>query len=586
MGALCLLLVLLSAAGCSALEGPRRHKCEPITVSLCRDMPYNVTRMPNLLEHETQEEAAAMLQQFVPLVDSHCSSRLKFFLCSLFAPMCSEMVDAPIPSCQSVCFDVRSRCLPLLRSFGIGWPAMLNCSRLPAAGHERRDGLCMAYPTGEGEDTSPPPPPPPPVDRRRLMARYPHLDWSSLLQPTEAPGAPADTSCPPGYLRVAGAADGGARAACRSACGANLLFTGADKRLAELWLAAWSALCLLASLFTVLSVWLGAARLEYPARPLVFLCGCQALCALGVLTRLLLGAEKAACHAAPDGGLVLASGGLDSAGCIVTFLVRYYFGVAAALWWAALAAVWALRFARGWSRQALRHLAPRLHALCWGAPAVLAAAALTAQTIGADELTALCQVTRRPLPLLTLLALPLALALLAGAGCLVLGASALVASRRQLQKSAGSPVPAGTAASSALRLGVFLAVTAVSAALTLTCLVYEAVQTEHWEAAALRRAAACQEPAGCPPEVSVAPVAVPLLRLAATLVAGVASAPWVWSAETAAGWARLGHLLCCRRPTADKTAAYLPGRRGPSAAGTGHLQVLPAPGTGRRVSPV
>ena len=56
-----LLLALLAVTVCSALEGPRRHKCEPITIPLCRDMPYNVTRMPKLLEHETQEEAASLV---------------------------------------------------------------------------------------------------------------------------------------------------------------------------------------------------------------------------------------------------------------------------------------------------------------------------------------------------------------------------------------------------------------------------------------------------------------------------------------------------------------------------------------------
>ena len=518
------------------------------------------------------------LQQFVPLVDSNCSSRLKFFLCSVFAPMCSEMVDAPIPSCQKVCFDVRSRCLPLLRSIGIDWPAMLNCSRLPAAGQEKRDGLCMAYPPGEEEDALKPPPPPPPVDPRLLMARYPHLDWSDLLQKDTA-ARPAQTlepqqdSCPPGYLRVAG----GGAASCRPACGANLLFTGDDKRLAQLWLAGWATLCLLCSLFTVLSVWLGAARLEAPARPLLLLCVCQGLDSLAVLVRLLLGVERAACHAAPEGDRLLATGGLDSAGCIVTFLARYYFGLATALWWAALAASWALSLARGWSGDALLRLAPRLHALCWGAPAVLAAAALTAQTITADELTALCEVTRRPLPLLTLLALPLAMALLAGAVCLALGGSTLAASRRQLQKPA--------AGAGARRLGLYLLVTALSQGLLLGCLVLEAVRAERWEAAALRRAAVCLTPSGCPPLASVPPLAVPLLRLAASLTAGVASVPWLWSSETAAGWARLGQLLCCRRQTAaEKTAAaYLPGRRGCS----GHRYRAPTACTGhRRVSPV
>ena len=62
MGPSRLLLVLLAVTACSALGGRHRHRCQPITIPLCRDMPYNLTRMPNLVDHETQEEAAEMVR--------------------------------------------------------------------------------------------------------------------------------------------------------------------------------------------------------------------------------------------------------------------------------------------------------------------------------------------------------------------------------------------------------------------------------------------------------------------------------------------------------------------------------------------
>ena len=61
MGPSRLLLALLAVSACSALEGQHRHKCQRITIPLCRDMPYNLTRMPNLVDHETQEEAAELV---------------------------------------------------------------------------------------------------------------------------------------------------------------------------------------------------------------------------------------------------------------------------------------------------------------------------------------------------------------------------------------------------------------------------------------------------------------------------------------------------------------------------------------------
>ncbi|KAH3829667.1 hypothetical protein DPMN_102895 [Dreissena polymorpha] len=32
-------------------------RCEPIKVGLCKDLPYNETRMPNFMNHTNQEDA-------------------------------------------------------------------------------------------------------------------------------------------------------------------------------------------------------------------------------------------------------------------------------------------------------------------------------------------------------------------------------------------------------------------------------------------------------------------------------------------------------------------------------------------------
>lgn len=37
---------------------PSHNKCEPITIPLCTDLPYNMTIMPNLIGHTRQEDAA------------------------------------------------------------------------------------------------------------------------------------------------------------------------------------------------------------------------------------------------------------------------------------------------------------------------------------------------------------------------------------------------------------------------------------------------------------------------------------------------------------------------------------------------
>lgn len=83
-------------------------RCERIAIPLCADMRYNFTRMPNLLGHVTQQEAASQVHEFIPLVQVGCSRLLKFFLCAVYAPMCTEQVEEVlvILPCRSMCEEV------------------------------------------------------------------------------------------------------------------------------------------------------------------------------------------------------------------------------------------------------------------------------------------------------------------------------------------------------------------------------------------------------------------------------------------------------------------------------------------------
>ena len=114
-------LSLLSPVLLLSLSSAFREKdgrCERITIPMCADMRYNLTRMPNLVGHRTQKDAAAQVQEFIPLVQLGCSRLLKFFLCSLYAPMCTEQVDETlvIPACRSMCLEVKSQVREMMYS--------------------------------------------------------------------------------------------------------------------------------------------------------------------------------------------------------------------------------------------------------------------------------------------------------------------------------------------------------------------------------------------------------------------------------------------------------------------------------------
>lgn len=123
---------LIAGSGDLSSSVPTHNKCEPITISICKNIPYNMTIMPNLLGHTRQEEAGYEVFQFAPLVKVGCSPDLQFFLCLLYVPLCT-ILDHPIPPCRSLCESARA-CETVMKNFRIDWPENLECSKFPQDG--------------------------------------------------------------------------------------------------------------------------------------------------------------------------------------------------------------------------------------------------------------------------------------------------------------------------------------------------------------------------------------------------------------------------------------------------------------------
>ncbi|MBN3294829.1 FZD8 protein, partial [Amia calva] len=137
------LLLALAALQRSSCTTAKELTCQEIAVPLCRGIGYNYTYMPNQFNHDTQDEAGLEVHQFWPLVEIQCSPDLKFFLCSMYTPICLEDYKKPLPPCRSVCERARAGCAPLMRQYGFPWPDRMKCDLLPVQGNP--DTLCMDY---------------------------------------------------------------------------------------------------------------------------------------------------------------------------------------------------------------------------------------------------------------------------------------------------------------------------------------------------------------------------------------------------------------------------------------------------------
>ena len=112
--------------------------CEPLTIPLCQGFHYNNTIFPNMMKHESQQEAALELHQFTPLLKVGCSRDLAHFLCSVYAPYClvSKNLATPVPPCRSLCHSAKQGCIELMKRFDFSWPNNLRCDRFPRLGEE------------------------------------------------------------------------------------------------------------------------------------------------------------------------------------------------------------------------------------------------------------------------------------------------------------------------------------------------------------------------------------------------------------------------------------------------------------------
>ena len=92
-----------------------------------------------MLNHTSQQEAALEVHQFSPLVAVGCWKDFVFFLCSVYAPICT-VLNTPVPPCRSLCDNAKDRCELLMTSYGFAWPESLSCDRFPKLG----DAICVS----------------------------------------------------------------------------------------------------------------------------------------------------------------------------------------------------------------------------------------------------------------------------------------------------------------------------------------------------------------------------------------------------------------------------------------------------------
>ena len=547
--AVLLSLVFFIAVGLSTTKAA---KCQKIKIPMCLNIGYNMTHMPNFLTQESQDEATIKVHEFQPLVAVQCYPHLLFFLCSVFAPMCSTEINEPIYACRSMCEAAKKGCQPVMQKFGFDWPDTLDCKRLPKEGDSRSRSdpkrLCMSAPNSET----------PGVNSSEILKKL--LNDNVALQkylqslgktgpwpgqtPTVQPSRGLNLSlynwqnCLYNkkfvYLKKFNF--------CAAKCGEHALFTANDKEFTQVWISVWAILCFILTAVTVLTFAIDTHRFKYPERPIIFLSLCYNLYSVGYIIRIIAGRNTIVCESSKNHLVV---DGMNTAGCTMVFLMLYYFGMASAVWWVILTVTWFLAAGMKWGQEAIESKASYFHLVSWSVPAIQTIIVLIMRKVDGDELSGLCYVgNQSPSSLSAYVLAPLCVYLVVGSLFLLAGFVALFRIRNVLKSKETNTEKLEKLM---VRIGVFSVLYTVPATCVVACYFYEHKNMRSWQV----RSVMCQENVKCPAPLGPK-VEVFMVKYFMLLIVGISSNMWIWSSKTFQSWRDFYHRTVLKKPVPSK----------------------------------
>lgn len=513
----------------------RDSRCEEITIPMCRGIGYKNTSMPNQFNHDTQEEAGLEVHQFWPLVEIMCSPDLKFFLCSVYAPICIEDYDKPLPACRSVCERAKAGCAPIMHQYGFAWPERMDCSKLPEYGDSVH--LCMDKRNGSA-----------PVKKAPTT-----LTLDEQCQGKNSPYCPKpkpDTcqcSCQsplvqlnPSYRQHGPYKNEsfsvGEVSGCALPCH-GVYFSEEERTFAQFWVATWAILCCVSTLTTITTFLIDMERFKYPERPIIFLSGCYLMVSLGYIIRLVAGHGAVAC----DGEMIIYNfhhmrhNPYGSALCTTVFLLVYFFGMASSIWWVVLAFTWFLAAGLKWGNEAIAGYSAWFHVAAWLLPTLQTIGVLLVVGVDGDSVAGICYVGNQDTSNLRGFVLaPLFIYLLLGSCFLLAGFVSLFRIRNVIKQQGRTKTE--KLEKLMIRIGVFSVLYTVPATIVIGCYFYEQLNAARWEESLV---CPCKGREGRRPDYSVL-----MLRYFMTLVVGITAGFWIWSGKTLGSWRRFYHRLC------------------------------------------
>nr|CRI73780.1 Frizzled-1 [Glomeris marginata] len=559
-------------------DGLAHHgRCEPISIPLCKDLQYNETIMPNLLNHQKQEDAGLEVHQFFPLVKVQCSLELQFFLCAIYAPVCT-IIDRALPPCRNLCLSARNGCEELMNKFGFQWPDSLDCSKFPESGGP---DLCVGENNTQSSNggssgsssniggRGPSLPPSRTGSTQVFIGGNNPIDGPnpSITVPRRWPKAELKLRCPK-QLQVHPSLDYVFHVGDKELtdCGApcdGMFFTAEEKEFARFWIGVWSSLCLASTLFTVLTFLVDMQRFRYPERPIIFLSVCYFVVSLTYVVGFAMG-TRLSCNEPFDAPSDIPSlpmpstirQGTKKEGCTVLFMMLYFFNMASSIWWVILTLTWFMAAGLKWGHEAIEANSHYFHMAAWGVPAMKTVAILAMGKVEGDVLSGVCYVGLWNLDAMRGFVLaPLVVYLVFGTVFLLAGFVSLFRIRT-IMKHDGTKTD--KLEKLMFRIGLFSILYTVPAVAVISCYFYEQGYLGAWMTTWQRKQCHSTRYTMSCPDVSTQdhePIfSFFMIKYFMALIVGITSGGWIWSWKTVASWKKFYERF---KPNIPRAEAYV-----------------------------
>ncbi len=523
-----------------------RRICEPITsIEICSQVYGDnpLVGFPNV-RGQDQFEANAEIENFIPLIKRVCSNAIVHFLCSVYAPFCdADRPDIIVQPCRELCLHVRGTCEATLIEFDFVWPPHLECDLFPLDADTSQD-FCppnaSAIVIPPNVETSPP---------------GSAVATQDILTPFVA------SACPTFFNLTSNLVNKSYTFGNVKNCGVHcngIYFTPVERNtIAPVIILLFAVICVAFTLFTVATFLIDRHRFHYPERPIIFISFCYLVISIlyivGAISKL-SGSEKESFSCSDEvtepnrqsSSFVMqrlpnSESSYKSASCVILFVTLYFFQMASGIWWIVLTLTWFLAAALKWGEEAVEKLWLVYHTIAWGIPALQIILVLALRFVDGDQLSGLCYAgNANGIGLGVFVFLPLSLYLLIGIVFLVVGFTALVNIKRQVQPDEAKARKIGHLI---MRVGIYSTLYIVPNIILLFLYLYELSQRSTWEISYLEN---CQNSAiddDCRGDISPSFVAF-LLKYVMIFLVGICSTSWILSSKTFAAWQKF-FCGCC-----------------------------------------